>query len=105
MSEYMKNLSAELAHNLDEHFPVAFNADRLARQGLAIAEESGEFVGALSRYLGHSRRTGTLDEVAAELADLEITLHLTAHYLGIDVLAAVENKAEVIFSRGFKDPR
>lgn len=97
-------LVEEIAANLEEHFP-SDERERLMRQGLAIAEEAGEFVGALRRYLGAARRTSTLEEVEAELADLIITSHLAAYYLGIDLDAAISMKAAKILTRGWKDSR
>lgn len=73
------------------------------RQGLALAEEAGEAVGALRRYLGLARRCGTREELAAELADVIFTVYSIAHYTGIDINDAVTNKAETIFARGWKD--
>ncbi|MGH3985934.1 MAG: MazG nucleotide pyrophosphohydrolase domain-containing protein [Pseudonocardiaceae bacterium] len=89
---------------LDNEFP-ADQLDVHMRNGLALAEEAGEVVAALRRYLGLARRTGTLKDVADELADLYLTVFITAHYLGVDVDDAVEDKAVVLFARGFKDPR
>jgi NTP pyrophosphatase (non-canonical NTP hydrolase) len=97
-------IAARIALELDEHFPLS-TLQRHLRNGLAIAEEAGETVGALCRYLGLSRRTGTLEEVAEELADLTISCYIAAHYLGINLNEAVENKADVILSRGLKEPR
>jgi NTP pyrophosphatase (non-canonical NTP hydrolase) len=97
-------IAARIALELDEHFPLSV-VQRHLRNGLAIAEEAGEAVGALCRYLELSRRTGTLEEIADELADLAISTYIAAHYLGIDLSEAVENKADIIISRGLKEPR
>lgn len=75
-------LGAFLAERLREHFPAETERER---QVLALAEEAGEFVGAFRRAAGMARRTGRRDDVAAELADVAITTHVTAHVLGIEV--------------------
>lgn len=98
-------LAAKIAAQLDAHFPEVTELERHLLNGVAFLEETGEVAGALRRYLGLARRTGTLTEVAAELADSLIALYVMAHYLGIDLDTAVTNKADVIFARGFKDPR
>jgi NTP pyrophosphatase (non-canonical NTP hydrolase) len=75
-------LGAFIAAKLREHFPAATERDR---QVLALAEEAGEFVGAYRRAAGMARRTGTWDDVEAELADVAITAYVTAHVLDLDV--------------------
>ncbi|MGH3882889.1 MAG: hypothetical protein ACRDRC_05730 [Pseudonocardiaceae bacterium] len=94
-----------LTTHIDRHHTTSTPTELLMRQGLAIAEEAGETVGALRRYLGVARRTGTLDDVATELADVVITAYTTAHRLGIDLPAAIDTKTQIIFSRGWRDPR
>lgn len=39
----------------------------------------------------------------AELADVVIAAYVTAHVLGIDLRAAIEDKLAVIFTRGWRD--
>lgn len=55
------------------------------RNVLCLAEEAGEVVGAYRRYTGQARRTGTVADVAAELADVVITSYVTAHEIGMDL--------------------
>lgn len=47
-------------------------------QAMNVAGESGEAVEAIRRYIGFARRAGSLDEVAAELADVEIAANVFA---------------------------
>src|SRR5688500_5156091 len=47
------------------------------RQVLNLAEEVGEFVGAYRRWAGKARRSGTAEEMYAELADVVITAFVT----------------------------
>jgi NTP pyrophosphatase (non-canonical NTP hydrolase) len=56
---------------------------------LCIAEEAGEVVGAYRRYAGLARRTGTLADVGAELADVVITSYVSAHAVLFDLDAAI----------------
>ena len=93
--------AARLAARLREHFdphtlPV--------QQVLALAEEAGEFTAAYRRWAGLARRSGTWHDVEAELADVVITAYVTAHVLGIDLDAAARAKAEVVFTRGWREP-
>jgi NTP pyrophosphatase (non-canonical NTP hydrolase) len=93
--------AAHLAARLREHF----DPDMLpVQQVLALAEEAGEFTAAYRRWAGLARRTGTWDDVTAELADVVITAYVTAHVLGIDLDAAWRAKAEVVFTRGWRQP-
>ena len=73
------------------------------RQALALAEEVGEFVGAVRRFHGMARRTGSFDDVRHELADVVITAFVTAHEMGFDLEAAIDEKVAVIYDRGWRD--
>lgn len=97
----LAELGADLASHLDATFP---GQDAIVRQTLAMAEETGELIGAVRRWHGMARRRGTFAEVVDELADVVITAYITAHVLGIDVDAAVASKAERIYTRGWREP-
>lgn len=56
---------------------------------LCLAEEAGEAIGAFRRYAGRARRTGTLDELGAELADVVITSYVSAHAMLVDLDAVI----------------
>lgn len=75
-----------------------------AQQVLCLAEETGEFTGAYRRWAGLARRTGTWEEVTAELADVVIAAYTTAAALGIDLDTAWRAKAAVILTRGWRQP-
>lgn len=75
------------------------------RQVLGLAEEVGEFVGAYRRWSGQARRSGTAQDMHAELADVVITAYVTAHELDMDLNAAIAEKAAVVFARGWREPR
>ncbi|MFG2039702.1 MazG nucleotide pyrophosphohydrolase domain-containing protein [Dactylosporangium sp. NPDC048998] len=75
------------------------------RQTLALAEEAGEFVGAVRRHYGMARRSGSFEDVEAELADVVITAFVTAHTMGIDLERAVGAKLGVVYTRGWRDER
>ena len=98
----LAGLAAGLAARIN---PLFSQQEAPIRHVLALAEEAGEFVGAYRRWAGMARRTGGWSEVQAELADVVITAYLTAHTLGIDLDAACQDKAQVIRTRGWKDPR
>lgn len=91
----------EMVRHLGEEFPASPYEMKI-RQGLALAEEAGEAVRALRRYLGVARRSGTLGELEEELADVVFTAYIVAHYVGSDLNAAILRKAEKIFSRGWR---
>jgi NTP pyrophosphatase (non-canonical NTP hydrolase) len=95
-------VAAALADRLREHF----DPDMLpVQQVLALAEEAGEFTAAYRRWAGLARRSGPWHDVEAELADVVITAYVTAAVLGIDLDAAARAKTEVVFTRGWREPR
>lgn len=74
-----------------------------ARQTMALAEECGEFVGAVRRWSGNARRSGPFSDVRQELADVVITAFVTAVTLGIDLPGEIEAKLTEIFDRGWRE--
>lgn len=72
-------------------------------QVLCVAEEAGEFVGAYRRSQGLARRNGTLNELKAELADVVIAAYTAAHAIGFNLDDAVDEKAEKVLTRGWKE--
>jgi NTP pyrophosphatase (non-canonical NTP hydrolase) len=98
----LTDLAAEISTHLAEHFD---QDTRYTGQALALAEEAGEFTAAFRRWAGLARRTGTWAEMVAELADVVITAYVTADVLGIDLAAAITAKADIIMTRGWRDPR
>ncbi|MFI1916056.1 hypothetical protein [Nocardia sp. NPDC020380] len=103
MTESMPQVIAEIRERLRESgFPEEGAANRAV---LALAEEAGEFVGAYRRWSGQARRTGSFDDVRAELADVVIISWLAAAELGIDLDAAIADKLKVMFERGWRDER
>ncbi|WP_026415621.1 MazG-like family protein [Actinomadura oligospora] len=160
--DQMARLAEDITDRLREHFPREGEG---VRQALALAEEAGEFLAAYRRWSGRARRTGTLNDVAAELADVLITTYVTACVLdmplgrvpeflpddnpdlpviglfrlagsfldsyvnndgkgaevyltsiaiaaqdaattiGIDLRAAVDAKVQILYTRGWRDPR
>jgi len=72
-------------------------------QIMALAEETGEFVGAMRRWRGMARRTGTEEEAALELADVIISAYAMADVMGWDVDALLLGKLQKVFSRGWKE--
>ncbi len=68
---------------------------------LNVVGEAGEFAEAYRRYTGHARRTGSIQEVAEELADVVISAATCAAQLGIDLDEAVRAKRQIVLSRGF----
>jgi NTP pyrophosphatase (non-canonical NTP hydrolase) len=96
----MTALGTLIAARLADHFP---DATRGPQQVLALAEETGEFTAAYRRWAGLARRSGTREEMCAELADVTITAYVTAAVLGIDLDAAITAKTAVIFARGWRD--
>jgi NTP pyrophosphatase (non-canonical NTP hydrolase) len=74
-------------------------------QALCVAEEAGELVGAYRRWAGKARRTGTLEELAHEIADLLIVTAIFAEMTGIDINRAIDDKLRIIWSRGWKEEK
>ncbi len=95
---------ARQAHELNQALLAnGFDEETLDQQQvLCLAEETGEFVGAYRRWKGMARRSGPFSDVEAELADVVITAFVVADRLGVDLDAAVAQKLEVVFSRGWR---
>jgi NTP pyrophosphatase (non-canonical NTP hydrolase) len=95
----------ELARVITEHLRAnGFPAEGAAnRQVLALAEECGEFVGSYRRWSGQARRSGTAEEMHAELADVVITAFAAAEELGIDLDEVITAKANVVLTRGWRE--
>jgi NTP pyrophosphatase (non-canonical NTP hydrolase) len=72
-------------------------------QIMALAEETGEFVGAMRRWRGMARRNGTEAEAQAELADVVISAFGMADVMGWNLETLVEAKLDKIFNRGWKE--
>lgn len=89
-----------VGHLRDNGFPAEGAANL---QVLALAEECGEFVGAYRRWSGQARRSGTAEEMHAELADVVITAFVTAAELGIDLDQVITEKANVVLTRGWRE--
>lgn len=90
----------EIVKNLREN---GFDAEQgQVRQVLNLAEEVGEFVGAYRRWAGQARRSGTAEEMHAELADVVITAFVTAEEFGVDLEELISAKLEKVFSRGWR---
>ena len=73
-------------------------------QVYALAEETGEFVGAMRRWRGMARRNGTEQEAKDELADVIISAYVMAEIMGWSVDDLVEAKGTKILNRGWKEP-
>jgi NTP pyrophosphatase (non-canonical NTP hydrolase) len=73
------------------------------RQVLGLAEEVGEFVGAYRRWSGQARRSGTAEEMYAELADVVITAFVAAEEFGVDLEDLIGQKLVKVFSRGWRE--
>ncbi len=99
----MRNLR-DIARNLNKALMEnGFDRDTLdLQQVLCLAEEAGEFVGAYRRWKGMARRSGPFADVEAELADVVISAYAVADSLDMDLDAAINEKLEIIFSRGWK---
>jgi NTP pyrophosphatase (non-canonical NTP hydrolase) len=93
-------VAAQIAGHLND---AGFAEQPHLRQALALAEEAGEFVGAVRRHYGMARRTGSKADVEAELADVVITAFVTAHEMDINLESAINEKLAVIFNRGWRE--
>lgn len=72
-------------------------------QIMALAEETGEFVGAMRRWRGMARRMGTEQEAQAELADVIISAYAMADVMGWDVEPIINAKLDKVMNRGWKE--
>ena len=85
-----------------ENLRKYFNVTR-EQQVIKLCGETGEFAEAYARYAGMARRSGTLEDVAQELADVVITAYIAARVIGIDLDQAWHAKAQVVLSRGWRE--
>lgn len=97
----LPSVAADVAGHLDA---AGFTEPAQLRQTLALAEEVGEFVGAVRRHAGMARRPGPFSDVEEELADVVLTAFVTAHTMGIDLRRALEDKLAVVYTRGWRQP-
>lgn len=65
----------------------------------------GRMAGPLRRYLGIARRVGEREPVVITLGTVLLTVAQVATNNGINLDLAIEEKAEVVLSRGWRDPR
>jgi NTP pyrophosphatase (non-canonical NTP hydrolase) len=91
-------LNKELDANLRDGEPSP-----LELHALQVAEEAGEAVGAYRRYSGTARRSGTLGELAKELADVLISTACFARRAGLSTEDIVGEKLTEIYARGWKE--
>jgi NTP pyrophosphatase (non-canonical NTP hydrolase) len=91
---------AERLDRIAELVAVKHGSEAGIRQAVVLAEECGEAIGNIRRYLGHARYTVTRDAVAEELADVIISAQVQARLHGIDLDAAVNEKLIGIENRG-----
>jgi NTP pyrophosphatase (non-canonical NTP hydrolase) len=99
-------IGADLAAVLRIHGPQIPPELFRANQILALAEERGEAVKAYRRWAGLSRRTGTKQAFGEELADLIITAFITAAVFDeIDIVYTLKEKLDIIYTRGWREPR
>jgi NTP pyrophosphatase (non-canonical NTP hydrolase) len=68
------------------------NQDAMLVTGLMLAEEAGEAVQRLRRYLGRARRSATAADAGAELADIAIATAVLARLLNVDLAGHIEAK-------------
>jgi len=94
--------TAERAEFIVTQIYSAFPSQPEWRFVTGVLEEAGEVMGAYNRYTGTSRRVGTKDELAKELADTVFTAYMAAHVLDIDLDHALDEKYVILTSRGWK---
>lgn len=100
----LRTVAGQLTQIIDDHNrPEYANENPLTVQVLCASEEMGEMVGAYRRWAGLARRKGTKAELEDEVADVLISTAMFAHRVGIDIDTAIENKLEVIYSRGWRE--
>lgn len=94
-----------MALNIHRHLESAgfTHAEQPDRQAIALGEEVGEFLGAYRRWRGQARRTGAVEEVITELADVVITAFVTAEEYGWDLDQAIRDKVGHIMTRGWRE--
>lgn len=98
----------ELAEHINRELRGAGfpDSEALTRQVFALNEEVGEFTGAVRRFYGMARRTGTVEEAQKEWADVVITAFVTANTMGWErstLESVLDTKLNEIFTRGWRE--
>lgn len=75
------------------------------RQVLALVGHASRFAACYRRAAGMARRTGRWMDVETSLATVVVAVYDTARRLVVDLDAAVAAKVEVMYARGWRDPR
>lgn len=74
----LAGFAAVAVEKLGDKFPAE---TLLEQQVMCVAEEAGEFLAVYRRWRGLARRTGSWEEVCAELADVLLAAHVTLNLL------------------------
>jgi NTP pyrophosphatase (non-canonical NTP hydrolase) len=82
---------------------AGWTGDLTIQQALNLVEETGEFVGALRRFKGMARRSGTFAEMAEELADVVITAFVAAVVFDVNLPSEINGKLTKLFNRGWRE--
>lgn len=96
----LQQIATDLLKALEENRPDHEHDAQIAV--VCLAEEVGELASAWRRWAGKARRSGTFEEMEAELADVLIVAASFAVRAGIDIDRAVQKKLDTIYSRGWK---
>ena len=90
-------------NNCTQSIYAVDNKVQALAQVLCVAEEAGEFVGAVRRNMGLARRNGSMQDVEDELADVIISAFVAGAALNIDIEKAIKSKLDKVMSRGWKE--
>ena len=96
----LQQIAQDLLKALEENRPDHEHDAQIAV--VCLAEEVGELASAWRRQAGKARRSGTFEEMEAELADVLIVAASFAVRAGIDIDRAVQKKLDTIYSRGWR---
>lgn len=89
----------ERLHQITENHQKREGSDSVITNALCMAEEVGEAIQQIRRYLGHARRSATLEQVGEEMADVVISTAVTANLMGVDLAAHIDAKLDEVMER------
>lgn len=83
---------------------AAAHSTPLLMMGSPVPERVGITVGAMRRFCGIARRRSTLAEVTQCLHATMAGVRIYAELTGFDLETAIQDKAAIIFGRGWREP-
>lgn len=103
VAHYVNTLPEAPNYRLDLDAAVGAAFPGFDPGGPDIVKRAARIAGPLRRFLGHARRSGSLEDLALVLGQFVLTTRAIATQHGFDLDQAIAAKAEIIFGRGWRE--